>query len=320
MCSRQNPSVFGGSSPYLRRGEWQVVTIYRRAISDLHYQGRNPFPELDPNGPINTQNQINIDATYGFSRRFSVSLNVPLSVNSFAVNRVPPGGTVRQWVTTRATGIGDISLRGNLWLFRASEASRWNLGVSLGLKAPTGAAGASDTVFGRQIPVDTSVQPGDKAWAPIASLQAFRRFEWLTLFGSANYLFNPRNTTRVPVFFQTLTNPRNTFPNSSADQFLYQFGSSFRTGKRWPTPILAYRISGVPISDIFGASDGFRRPGTIGFIEPGLSYTLAGHIFTFTVPVRTYVNVKDSPTTGRIEDATVPRYAFTISWSKRFRP
>ena len=168
--------------------------------------------------------------------------------------------------------------------------------------------------------MDISIQPGDKAWAPTASLQAFRRFEWLTLFGSANYLFNPRNTTGAPVFFQTLGNPRNTFPNSSSDQFLYQFGAAFRTAARRPVPILAYRISGVPVFDVFGASDGFRRPGTIGFIEPGLSYSVKGHVFSVTVPVRTYVNIKDSPFTGRIEDATVPRHALTLSWSKRFRP
>ena len=310
--------MFGGSSPYLHQGEWQVVTLYRRAVSDLHYQGTKPFPELDPFGPVNTQNQINVDLTYAFSRRFSVSLNIPLSFNSFAVKRAPPGSAEREWVNTHANGLGDLSARANVWFFKPRDSGIWNIGASLGLKAPTGKAGATDTVFGRTLPVDISIQPGDKAWAPIASLQGFRQFSWLTAFGSANYLFNARNTTKVPVFFQTLTNPRNTFPNSSSDQFLYQFGASFRTRAKWPVPILAYRISGVPVYDVFGPIDGFRRPGTIGFIEPGISYSLGEHVITATVPIRTYVNIKDSPSTPRIEDATVPKYAFTVSWSKRF--
>lgn len=319
MCARQNPSVFGGESPYLRPGEQQVTITYRRAVSNRHYQGRGPLPELDPFGPINTQNLIHIDWTFAFSRRLSASLNVPLVVNSFAVNRVPPGGVDRQWVTTRARGVGDVSLRAGFWLLPAREAARSNLGFSAGLKFPSAQAGAASPVFGREIPVDISIQPGDKAWAPLVSLYGFRQFERVTIFGSANYLFNPRNTTHVPGFFQTLGNPRNTFPNSSTDQFLYQGGAAIRTGKGWPVPLLAYRVSGVPVFDALGPPGGFRRPGTVGMIEPGLSYSRGGQTLRVTFPLLAYVNIKDSPQTTRTEDATVPGYAFTVTWTARVK-
>lgn len=273
---------------------------------------------MDPFGPVNKQNQLNFDATYAISRRLSFSLNVPVSVNSFAIRRIPPGGQDYQWAETRARGLGDISARANLWLFRPREGGDWNIGLSLGVKAPAGKAGVTDTIFGRTIPVDISVQPGDKAWAPILSAQTFKQFPWVTAFGSATYVFNARNTTGVRQFFGLLGNPNSRTLNSSTDQFVSQWGAAVRTKERWPVPIVAYRVSGVPVSDVFGPFDGFRRPGTIGAFEPGLSYPFGGNVVTVTVPITTYVNIKDSPKSPRIEDATVPKYSFTLTWVRRF--
>lgn len=210
-------------------------------------------------------------------------------------------------------------LEAAVWLLPARESAQANLGMSFGLKAPTGETGAKGVIFAREIPADISIQPGDGAWAPVLSLFGFRQFEAMTVYGSGVYLANARNTTGVPGFFQTLGNPNNRFPNSSTDQFLYHFGAAFRTGKGWPTPMLACRISGVPVHDAFGPSDGFRRPGTIGMVEPGVGFQFGGHAFTFTLPLLAYVNIKDSPATTRTEDATVPGVAFTLSWTRRIR-
>lgn len=310
--------MFGGTSAYLKPGGWQFAILYRQATSDLHYQGRDPYPELDPNGPINRQKQLNFDATYGITKRLSASLNVPIVFNSFSVRRAPRPGAAPEWGSTEANGLGDASVRVNYWLFRPREGGTWNLQFSAGLKLPTGKAGVWDTVYDKRVPVDVSIQPGDKAWAPVVSLQGFKQLSFATLFGSANYMFNARGGTNVPTFFGTLNNPNNRTVNSSQDQFVYQAGASINTRKYWPVPIVAYRVNGVPVWDVFGSAVGFRRPGTIAFFEPGLSYTLGGHVFTVTVPVRTYVNVKDSPQSVRIEDATVPKYALTMSWVKRF--
>lgn len=320
MCNRQNPPVFGGDSPYLGRGRHQLSVSYRRAVSDKHYQGKRPYPELDPFGPINSQNLANIDWSYGLSRRWSLGVNIPLVFNSFEVYRAPAGSVERQWVGVRTRGVGDVTVRTAAWLLPARESAHGNLGVSFGLKMPTGESSAKGMIFGRAVPADISVQPGDGAWAPVLSLYGFRQFDRMTVFGSGLYMANARNTTGVPGFFQTLGNPNNRFPNSSTDQFLYHFGASFRTGKGWPTPLLGYRISGVPVEDLFGPSDGFRRPGTIGMVEPGVAWAIRGHTFAFTVPLLAYVNIKDSRTTARIEDATVPGVAFVLTWTApRFR-
>ncbi len=316
MCQRQNPSVFGGQDQYLWPGQYQLVIGYRAFRSDKHYQGTRPFPELDPNGPINRQNQFYGDLTYALTPRWNLSLSVPFQVSSFSVRRTAPGTQQPVWVATRANGLGDVGLRARYWLFSPYQ-SKKNIGLSAGLKFPTGKAGVTDDVFGRQIPVDTSVQPGDKSWGGTLALQAFRDLGAMSLYGTAAYLFSPRDTTGVPTFFGTLTNPRNTVMNSSSDQFLFQFGTAVKTKSKWPVPTMAYRISGVPVGDVFGPSNGFRRPGVFGFFEPGLTVARGQHMFAVTLPIASYINVKDSPTSGRIEDATIPRFMLTVNYSVR---
>ena len=46
--------------------------------------------------------------------------------------------------------------------------------------------------------VDQSVQPGDGGWGIVAEAQVFRRIKRVMLFGSGNYLVNPRNTNGTP--------------------------------------------------------------------------------------------------------------------------
>jgi len=37
-----------------------------------------------------------------------------------------------------------------------------------------------------------------------------------------------------------------------------------------------------------------------------------------TLAIRSYVNIKDSPTSTRVEDATVPQFMFTLGYSVQF--
>ncbi|MCI0417621.1 MAG: hypothetical protein L0387_31705 [Acidobacteria bacterium] len=317
VCQKQGSPLFGGISPYMSKGEWQLLLYYRGYESDKHFQGRNAFTALDANGPLNRQNFFNIDLTYAASRKWNFSLSVPVHFNSFSVRRQAPGSQERVWVPIRSNGIGDAGLRARYWIFN-TENTRHNVGVTAGLKMPTGKANVTDDYFGRQVPVDVSVQPGDKSWAGTTGVYAFQQVGLVTLFASGSYLFNPRNTTGVPTFFGSLTNPNNTTYNSASDQFSTQMGGSLQLKPGWPVPSLVYRIEGVPVYDLFGASDGFRRPGTIGFVEPGVNFALGRHLFGVSLGIRSYVNVKDAPNSVRVEDATVPKLIFTAGYSVRF--
>ena len=320
MLNRQSLPVFGGQNPYLESGRWHLVTAYRGAVSDKHYQGTAPFPELDPGGPTNRQNQLNLDVWYAASERLNLAVSVPAHVNSFTVKRVPPGsapGAPPVEGATRARGLGDVTLRARYWVLPTATA-RGNVAVSLGVKLPTGRSDVTDDIYGRTIPVDWSIQPGDGGWGISSSVAGFTEVRRTTLFASGSYLANPRNTTGTPSFFGSLVGRPPVAPNSATDQFSMQLGAAVRTRAGWPVPSLAWRVEGVPVSDVFGASDGSRRPGTIQFLEPGLTLARGRHLFTVNVPIRMRVNIKDSPASVRVEDATVPDLMVMIAHAIRF--
>lgn len=317
MCQRLGTPGFGGLNTYLSKGDKQVVVSFRGFRSRKHFQGKRPFPELDENGPDNEQTQINVDLTYALSERWNVSVNVPFHFNSFAVRRPLPGTPHRVWQETDASGVGDISVRARYWLTSTENSDR-NVGVSVGVKVPTGKDDRTDEVFGRAVPVDTSVQTGDGGWGLSTGVQGFQRVGRVTVYGNAAYLFSPRNTTGTPTFFGSLTNPNNRTVNSASDQFSTQIGASVRVKRKWPVPSLSYRLEGVPVRDRIGKSDGFRRPGAFGFVEPGVSMAVGKQLVSFGVAIRHYVNVKDAPNSVRIEDATIPKYMYFAAYSYRF--
>ena len=53
---------------------------------------------------------------------------------------------------------------------------------------------------------------------------------------------------------------------------------------------LGARIEGIPAYDLIGGSDGFRRPGFIFSVEPGVSYSTPKNTFFVSVPVATQRN------------------------------
>jgi len=320
VCQKQGGPVFGGVGPYLEGGDWQVLMFYRGYESTQHFQGTKPFPELDANGPRNSQQLFSADVTWAPSTRFNLSLLVPIFSNDFDVRRAPPAGGDRVWVPIGASGIGDVNVRGRYWLLdpNGSHGGRHNVGLSLGIKLPTGKQDRTADYFGRQVPVDVSIQTGDGHWGGLASLYAFQNAGRATFYATGTYLSVPGNTTGVPTFFGSLANPGNTTFNSAADQFSAQVGTSVTIIPKWLIPSLAYRIEGVPVSDLFGASDGFRRPGVIGFVEPGLNFVFGRSLVGVTLAIRANVDIKDSPTSTRVEDATVPRHMLTVGYSVRF--
>jgi hypothetical protein len=69
--------------------------------------------------------------------------------------------------------------------------------------------------------------------------------------------------------------------------------------------------------DLFGASHGWRRPGTEMFVEAGFSYSHGSHTVSFNVPFGYYYNRRPNPYTGIAGDATFPRQIFLTSYSMR---
>ena len=81
-------------------------------------------------------------------------------------------------------------------------------------------------------------------------------------------------------------------------------------------------MEGVPVEDLIGDSDGFRRPGYALSVEPGLSYTKGPHAFSLSAPVAVQRNrqrsVPDRAVPGRIGDAAFADYIVMLGYWKKF--
>ncbi len=306
----------------MRKGEWKLRISFLRFVSDKHYIGTERNLALTAyTGPVNIRNQFNIDLTYALTPQWNFSLDVPVQFQTYDLHRVFPesGSTEPVPINTGANGLGDITLRAGYWLL-STEHAKGNVFVSMGLEMPTGKSDATSLVYGRAIPVDISVQPGNKAWAVVPTVEAFRSYRWASLYGVATYLIDPRNTTGTRAFFPLLRSPNTSTVNSSTDQYFAEFGASFRTPWRRVSPTISYRFSGVPVEDLFGPSDGFRRPANLQYIAPGVDFHLRGQVLSLAVPMVTYINVKPHIVNGvnQNTDSTVPGFMFTLSYAFRF--
>ena len=148
--------------------------------------------------------------------------------------------------------------------------------VRRSLKLPTGYNDAKGTTIlsGGQTqvhPFDESIQPGDGTWGFSLATAAYRELYWKTYgYFTGSWLFNPQDTTGVKTFRSA---PGEEIV-SATDQYLWRGGVSRAVAKlRGLALSFGGRMEGIPVRDGFGSSNGFRRPGYVISIEPGLIYS-----------------------------------------------
>ncbi len=307
---------------YLDRGDFQVSAAYRWLHSDRHFRGDREEPERqdDDTEVVNDVHTLDFGLTYAISKRVNATLTLPLFYaersSLYEHDRVNRH-------TTRAYGIGDVRLVGNAWLLNPSRNATRNVGFGAGVKAPTGDHNAMDT-FQRPTgperrPVDQSIQPGDGGWGVILEVQAFTKL-FARTYGYLNgtYLINPREKNGTQTFRSTPGEEVMSVP----DQYLGRIGLSYAV---WPEKGLALslggRIEGVPVRDVIGGSDGFRRPGFAISVEPGLSWSSGANQLSLTAPVAVYRNRERSVAdlrTNRHGDAAFADFLILFSYSRRF--
>ncbi|MBI3893235.1 MAG: hypothetical protein HY303_17080 [Candidatus Wallbacteria bacterium] len=134
-------------------------------------------------------------------------------------------------------------------------------------------------------------------------------------YANGSYLFNPRDTNGVPTFRGTppLTVKDAAFYEqvmSVTDQYLLRAGLTFTNVTKHPdvTFGLGLRMEGVPVNDVFGDSDGFRRPGYAVSIEPSLVWSLGpGETFSLSIPAAVQRNRLQS-VADKLATAAGPKY------------
>ena len=291
-----------------RNGHWQVSAGYRFFRSYKHFVGDVEQKQRVEQGTnvINVSHALDLGLTYLVNQRLSFSVNLPIQDNDRSSLYEHYGNTVAQnpnqnRFSTHSRGIGDLRLSGSYWLVNPVKLPKANLALGLGVKLPTGNYRAADLFhkldkeghdYTLRKPVDQSIQLGDGGVGASIELQGYIQLtKGLTAYGNGFYLFNPRATNGVVRNPESTTADPITGTFSVSDQFAVRVGLS-QSIRAIPglSVMLGGRVEGVPAIDAFGGSEGFRRPGYIVSVEPGLAYMRHKTSLALTVPVAIYRN------------------------------
>ena len=257
--------------------KWQHnLTIdigYRVFNSNKYYQGTKEIPRA--NAIRNHQNIFDIGIEYVVSPRWSLIADVPV-FDGTRNQLYPPSGIFQ------VSGLGDVTVGAQRWMFRPPTENGGNIAFSTSLKIPTGIDNATGSALYKgqtvKATADQSMQPGDGGWGFNVGTQMYKSLWHIaSAYAQGTYLFNPLDTNGVATF---RSQPGQDVM-SVTDQYLYRAGISQGIPKvRGLALSLGVRGEGVPVRDVFGDSNGFRRPGSIVSLDPGLSSTTSATAFT----------------------------------------
>lgn len=330
VCTKQDAS-------HISKG-WQFTPSYRYFKSFRHFVGKEEQHErLEKNTEvINWQHTLNLNVQRQFNNRWSLAVDVPLITNrrsSLYEHGGNSGGPSARH-NTNSSGLGDIRITGYRWLLNPMKSMKGNIQAGVGFKLPTGNYKVSDVFYKADGnvtgPVDQSIQLGDGGLGITTEVNAYYNFSHtIGVYGNFFYLINPReengvSTARGGTPSQTAIDYKTT-TMSVPDQYMARAGGNFSFGKL--TASAGMRFECIPSSDLIGGDEGFRRPGYVLSVEPGLSYAFKRFVAFTTVPVavernRTQSNADKLRTaaTGNYAhgDAAFADYAINIGASFRF--
>jgi hypothetical protein len=305
---------------YLKKGQMETMISYRWVYAQRHFRGASEVTSRMDAGTqvINHLNLIDLSLEYAATSRWRVAMALPYLIATRS-QALSAGGRVVDRAVTESQGIGDLRVIGRYWIGEPRFHLDGNASIGLGVKLPTGNPQVSDTFNGLSSsvnrPVDQSIQPGDSGTGAI-----FETFAYRKLFGESNafvqgsYLFNPKNTTGRA---NGLAAPNDV--NTVSDQYLLRVGAAMPLSKYFSTS-LANRMEGIPPRDVFGRSDGFRRPGFEIDLEPGLSFSRWDSTLSVFLPIAMYRERQRSVTEeirGTTGEGAFSDYSFIISLSHR---
>ena len=280
-----SPSLGGHRQVVLGDREWEFGLSYRRLTADTWFVGSQIVPSAAPFGqPIRFNiNTLDLSLAYGVTDQLSFRLTVPFTTGT--QSKIHADSLRHE---NSATGIGDINVVGNYWLLDPVVHRGGNVGIGIGLKAPTGSYHSEDELFllskeAIQSPVHPGLQPGGGGWGILVEAQAYQRLSGaLSGYFFGAYQMSPRTVTDVrfsPSAPGSLLSVTDVYHARAgfAYTLLPQGGASVSLGGR---------IDGIPVGDVIGGDEGYRSPGYSIFLDPGLAVSRGKGSFTVSVPVR----------------------------------
>lgn len=326
--------VNGLNGAVLNEGDLTVGTSYRYFRSFRHFRGSHEEVDRVANNTevVNYAHSLDLTLTYALTSRAYASLTLPFVANVRS-SLYEHGREERHNSFSR--GLADSRIGAGYWIVTPAVGRPIAAAVGLGIKLPTGNHNATDLFYNvgaeghpEVRPVDQSIQPGDGAVGVTVDFQVFQRIAGgLSWYGGGFYLLNPRETNGIRTFRETLSPVlENEAVMSVPDQYSVRFGLDF-------TPVngpfggsLGVRYEGVPVEDLVGGSGGFRRPGSVFSIEPGIAYMFSGMSINLSVPFAVVRNRPQSMTdleterltgTPRNGDAAFADYLINLGFTYR---
>lgn len=320
--------------------KWQFNAGYRYFKSFRHFKGKEEQKErLEQDTDVrNYQHSLDLSLSRHLNKRWSLSLNVPILANrrsSLYEHGLVNGQYVkRERRFSESFGLGDMRLTGYYWIMDPAKAVKGNIQIGMGVKFATGDYNFTDYFYNvgpngdKELrTVDQSIQLGDGGTGIALELNAYRAVvRNLSWYGNIYYLSNPREVNGTRTWRETLSPALfNEDIMSVPDQYMFRTGLGYTTG--YFNFSAGGRVDGIPVYDVLGGSDGFRRPGYVVSVEPGASYTRGKNNFFITVPVMVTRNRTQSVTdkeateitgTYRQGDAAFADYVINVGYSVRF--
>jgi hypothetical protein len=325
--------VLGARDPqFFEKSPWQVSFSWRYQKSDRHFRGSEEEDDrqAEHSEVINTLNLLDVSFTRNLNSRWSLTFGIPylMAERSLPIRneeRETIGRTVMQ-----ARDFGDLTIGAQRWMLDPFTHLKTNVQLGFGVKLPTGPDNVVDTRLryedGEIVPyvqtVDQSIQPGDGGFGFVFNVAWFYRVlhDRCAWYFSGTYLFNPEGTNGVYTYRSRETEAI----MSIADQYLARLGAQFAVSKKKNVSLgIGGRVEGIPAEDVFGSSEGFRRPGYAVSVEPNFNVNWGLHNVSVAVPIAVYRNrVHSVPDNmrgdGRAGDAAFADWLLIVSYSRRF--
>jgi hypothetical protein len=284
--------------PYLQKGEWQIQGSFNRYDSDEYFTGsqmRSDLINADA-APKEGGTSLNFQGAYALNRNINLTADVPILLDTYW--NYPLGGSRREMKTR---GLGDAVIGGRVWLFNTEKNTKQNLALQLALRFPTGDSNYQvpyPNALGQDIQMKSAkadIQPGSGSFGLRLAAQGFHRFPHFAVFGNALYLFSLKEQNDAYSIMSVL-NPggpaavqANKRYNATPDSYLYNVGASA------PVPHLkglalnlSSQMAGVPTFNVLTGSEGYRQPGYLVTLNPGLSMNTKFATYSLSVPVRIF--------------------------------
>ncbi len=261
--------------------KWQLNVNNRYFKSYKHFVGTDEQKQRQTLGTevINHSYTMDLGLNYNINERWSVAMDLP--IEAYSRSSLYEHKNIGRYLT-HSFGVGDIRFAVYSWLWDPAKEHKGNIQLGLGIKLPTGDYRYQDyfmltdstKVLG---PVDQSIQLGDGGTGFTFEANAYYNFsKHVSVYGNFYYLSNPREQNGVStgrgsaVAASAIKNGSDVM--SVPDQLMARAGVAFNFNK------FSFSVGGrdecLPVCDLIGGSNGFRRPGYIISAEPGATYKI----------------------------------------------